>query len=278
MKKISYQTIIEQVSDLVVKTNHVIQQEVKKKIKESLSIENIPLSKKYLGIILENIDLAEKQKVPVCQDTGLAVFFVRQGSDVIVDTGCYNNIEDVINAGLRKGSSKGYLRSSIVEPISRENTADNTPGTIHLLAGQKGEFEITLLVKGFGSENTSALKMLSPTAGKKVVERFVVNVVKKAGSLPCPPIFVGVGIGGSFEKSAILSKIALCNMGKDSPYRLWESEILRKINALNIGAGGFGGKTTALDVRIETFPTHIAGLPVAVNISCWAHRCGTINL
>jgi len=278
MKKISYQTIIEQVSDLVVKTNHVIQQEVKKKIKESLSIENIPLSKKYLGIILENIDLAEKQKVPVCQDTGLAVFFVRQGSDVIVDTGCYNNIEDVINAGLRIGSSKGYLRSSIVEPISRENTKDNTPATIHLLAGQKGEFEITLLVKGFGSENTSALKMLSPTAGKKVVERFVVNVVKKAGSLPCPPIFVGVGIGGSFEKSAILSKIALCNMGKDSPYRLWESEILRKINALNIGAGGFGGKTTALDVRIETFPTHIAGLPVAVNISCWAHRCGTINL
>ncbi len=278
MKKISYQTIIEQVSDLVVKTNHVIQQEVKKKIKESLSIENIPLSKKYLGIILENIDLAEKQKVPVCQDTGLAVFFVRQGSDVIVDTGCYNNIEDVINAGLRIGSSKGYLRSSIVEPISRENTKDNTPATIHLLAGQKGEFEITLLVKGFGSENTSALKMLSPTAGKKVVERFVVNVVKKAGSLPCPPIFVGVGIGGSFEKSAILSKLALCNMGKDSPYRLWESEILRKINALNIGAGGFGGKTTALDVRIETFPTHIAGLPVAVNISCWAHRCGTINL
>ncbi len=278
MKKISYQTIIEQVSDLVVKTNHVIQQEVKKKIKESLSIENIPLSKKYLGIILENIDLAEKQKVPVCQDTGLAVFFVRQGSDVIVDTGCYNNIEDVINAGLRRGSSKGYLRSSIVEPISRENTKDNTPGTIHLLAGQKGEFEITLLVKGFGSENASALKMLSPTAGKKVVERFVVNVVKKAGSLPCPPIFVGVGIGGSFEKSAILSKLALCNMGKDSPYRLWEFEILRKINALNIGAGGFGGKTTALDVRIETFPTHIAGLPVAVNISCWAHRCGTINL
>ncbi|HNS31893.1 MAG TPA: fumarate hydratase [bacterium] len=278
MKKISCSKIIETVSLLVSETSRVLPEEVKELLKKSFFHEDNALSRKYLGIILENIEIAEKEKVPVCQDTGLAVFFVRQGAGVIVDTGEFPSLEDVINEGLRIGSRKGYLRNSVVDPVDRSNTKDNGPGIIHFLEGRKEEFEISLIAKGFGSENTSALRMMSPTAGKEGVECFIVDTVRNAGSLPCPPIFVGVGIGGSFEKAALLSKSALCNMGRDSRYRDWERQVLEKINGLGIGAGGFGGRTTALDLRIETFPTHIAGLPVAVNISCWAHRHGSVRL
>ncbi len=277
MKRVSYKVIIEEVSKLVIKTAYYLPEKVKWYIRESYRLET-GLSKKYLGIILENLAIAEKEKLPLCQDTGLAVFFVQHGRDVLVDTGRYNSIEEIINAGLKKGSKEGYLRSSIVSPVERENTNSNTPGVVHILPGNKNEFRISLLAKGFGAENTSGIAMLNPSSGREGIERFIIDTVKRAGSLPCPPIFVGVGIGGSFEKAAIMSKIALCKIGKGSENRKWEKDILKKLNSLKIGPGGFGGKTTALDVHIETFSTHIAGLPVAVNISCWAHRFGTVSL
>ena len=278
MRRIFYAEIIEKVSQLVVKTSYQIPQEVKEEIKKAFLSESNSLGKKYLEVILKNLDISEREKVPICQDTGLAVFFVKQGSEVIIDTGDYKNLEEVINEGLKIGSKTGYLRNSIVESLDRTNTNNNSPGVVHIIPGEKEEFEISLISKGFGSENVAALEMLNPMLGKEGIEDFIIKTVEKAGSKPCPPIFVGVGIGGSFEKAAVLSKYALCRIGINSEYRSWEVEILQKINNLNIGAGGFGGKTTALDVKVETFPTHIAGLPVAVNISCWAHRFGTIKL
>jgi fumarate hydratase subunit alpha len=277
MKKISYKRIIEGVSRIVVDTAYYLPEEVKRYIRKSYRIET-GLSKKYLGIILENLTISEKEKIPICQDTGLSVFFVEQGCDVIIDTGKYKNLEEIINEGLREGSKKGFLRNSVTSPIERKNTGTNTPGVVHILPGKKNEFKISLLAKGFGAENTSKIAMLNPSAGIEGIEGFIINAVEQAGSLPCPPVFVGVGIGGSFEKAAIMSKMALCKIGKRSENSKWEKEILKKLNSLKIGPGGFGGRTTALDVHIETFPTHIAGLPVAVNISCWAHRFGTITL
>lgn len=277
MKKVSFSTIIDKVSELVVRTSRVIPGEVSRAIRDRLGEERSPMARKYLEIILENIRIAETGGLPVCQDTGLSVFFVRYGSDVTVDTGSYPDLCGVINEGLARGSRRGYLRNSVVDPIDRKNTGNNAPGIIHVIPGGRDEFEIMLLAKGFGSENTSSLRMLSPTAGREGIESFILETVSGAGSRPCPPVFVGVGIGGSFEKAAILSKMALCRMGEVSEHRQWESEILKKINGMNIGAGGFGGDATALDLRIETFPTHIAGLPVAVNISCWAHRFGSVK-
>ncbi len=263
---------------MVVDTAYYLPKGVQRYIRKSYRIET-GLSKKYLGIILENLKVSEKEKLPICQDTGLSVFFVEQGCDVIIDTGKYKNLEEIINEGLKRGSKKGFLRNSVVSPLERKNTGTNTPGVVHILSGKKGMFKISLLTKGFGAENTSRLAMLNPSAGKVGIEEFILKTIKEAGSLPCPPVFVGVGIGGTFEKAAILSKMALCKIGEKSVNRNWEKLILKKINSqLKIGPGGFGGRTTALDVRIETFPTHIAGLPVAVNISCWAHRFGTITL
>jgi len=278
MRKISYKKIIDGVEELVIRVSRNIPDEVKEYIRKTYLSEYEGLGKKYLKIILENLDIAKKEKLPLCQDTGLAVFFVEIGSDIIIDTGRYANLEDIINEGLKRGSRKGYLRNSVVSAIERKNTETNSPGVVHIIPAGKGIFKIGLIAKGFGSENTSRIAMLKPGDGKEGIERFILETVKAAGSLPCPPVFVGVGIGGSFEKAAVLSKLALCHIGERSRYRRWEKEILRKINTLNIGPAGLGGKTTALDIRIETFPTHIAGLPVAVNISCWAHRYGTITL
>lgn len=278
MKSLSFSTIIDKVADLVIQTSRVIPGDVVDCIKAGFSAERNYLGRKYLSAVLENIDIAAKEKMPVCQDTGLAVFFIKQGNNVLVDAGGYKNIEEIINEGLKKGSRRGFLRNSVVDPLDRLNTNNNAPAVVHFLPGEKDDFEINLLLKGFGSENTSALKMLKPTEGKKGIEKFVIQTVKKAGSLPCPPVFIGLGIGGSFEKAAILSKFALCGIGTESRYREWETEMLEKINGLNIGAGGFGGRITALDIRVETFPTHIAGLPAAVNISCWAHRFGSVKL
>jgi len=278
MKKISSEKIIGEVAKLVERTAYRVPAEVKTALMKSYRAEQAGNGKKYLGLILENLKAAEKERLPLCQDTGLAVFFVEQGCDVIINAGGYRTIDDIINEGLQRGSENGYLRRSIVSPVERKNTGTNAPGVVHILPGEKGKFKISLLAKGFGSENKSRLAMLSPTEGKEGIEEFIVETVRQAGSMPCPPIFVGVGIGGSFEKAALLSKIALCRMGEKSLYRKWEKTLVKKLNSLRIGPAGFGGKTTALDVRIETYPTHIAGLPVAVNISCWAHRFGTITL
>jgi len=277
MKKISYDRIIEKVSGMVMETAYSLPEEVSEHIRRAYAREK-GLGKKYLGIILENLKTAEKERLPICQDTGLAVFFVEMGAGVVIDTGRYADIEEIINEGLKQGSRRGFLRKSVVSPVKRKNTGTNAPGVVHIVPGRKNELRIRLIAKGFGSENTSRLAMLNPSAGRKGIEEFVMDTVRQAGSLPCPPVFVGVGIGGSFEKAAILSKMALCRMGEKSGNTVWEKDLLKKLNSLEIGPAGFGGRTTALGVRIETFPTHIAGLPVAVNISCWAHRSGIITL
>lgn len=278
MKKISYRKIINGVAELVVRVSYKIPQDVKKYIKRAYITEKEGLGKKYLDIILKNLEIAEREKIPICQDTGLAVFFVELGSDVVIDTGKYKTLEDIINEGLKRGSKAGYLRNSVVSPVERKNTGTNSPGVVHIIPAEKGIFRIGLIAKGFGSENTSKIAMLNPGGGKEAIEKFVIDTVKHAGSLPCPPVFIGIGIGGSFEKAAVLSKLALCRIGEKSEYRNWEKELREKINRLGIGPAGLGGKNTVLDIRIETAPTHIAGLPVSINISCWAHRYGKIEI
>jgi len=278
MRSISYEQLIKTVSELIVDINYRISDKIRRYIEMAFEKEKNKLGKNYLKIILENLKIAEKEKIPICQDTGLPIVFIEKGEEVVVETGKYKTIEEIINSGIEEGSKKGYLRNSVVSPIERKNTGINSPGVVHIVPGKKDKFKITVIAKGFGSENMCKLKMLKPSEGVKGIEDFVIESVKSANGFPCPPVFVGIGIGGSFEKSAILSKLALCNIGKKSKYRKLEEKILKKINSLGIGPGGLGGKITALDVRIETYPTHIAGLPVAVSISCWAHRIKSVEL
>ena len=281
MKKVSFNKIIEKVSKLAIEINYKLPENVKNAIITASKKEKEHYSKKYLNIILKNLEIAEKGKIPICQDTGMTIAFVEIGNDVQINFGKYKTIEEIINKGIEKGYQKGFLRKSVVTALDRVNTGTNTPGVIHIIPSEKETFKITLMAKGFGSENTCALKMLNPSEGKQGIEQFIIDTVKTAGAKPCPPIFLGIGIGGSFEKSAILSKMALCDIGKQktlSTTKKWEKSILEKLNKLGIGPGGFGGKITAFDVKIKTFPTHIAGLPVAVSISCWAHRVGVITL
>ncbi|MFN4226895.1 MAG: fumarate hydratase [Candidatus Ratteibacteria bacterium] len=279
MRKIYSDEIIEKISETIIKINYELPKEIKNYIKTACKNETDKYSKKYLEIILENIEIAEKKRMPICQDTGLPVVFVEMGMDIKIEKGKYKSLEEIINEGIKRGSKKGYLRKSIVSVIERENTGTNTPCVIHFFLNDSDKLKFTIIAKGFGSENKSRIKMLNPSDGKKGIENFIIETVKKAGSFPCPPLFIGVGIGGSFEKAAILSKYALCKIGKeDSKYRDWEKEIIFKINKLRIGPSGFGGDITALDLKIETYPTHIAGLPVAVNLCCWAHRIGSFEI
>jgi len=275
MKNISYKKIIKEVSKLIKSINYGIDKKVEKYIRQAYRIEKNPLSKKYLETILENIKISEKEKIPLCQDTGFPVVFVEMGCDIYIEKGHFSSLTEIINSGIEKGSREGYLRNSVVNPVERNYQKYNTPGVIHFFEGEKGKMKITVMSKGFGSENTGKMKMLKVAEGKDGIEKFIIETVKEAGASPCPPVFVGVGIGGTFEMAPLLSKIALLKIGKEGPYKSWEKKLKEKINKLNIGAGGFGGKTTVLDIRIETHPTHIAGLPVAVNISCWAHRTGS---
>lgn len=278
MRRIYSSQIKENVCEKVIEISYKLPEKVKEYIEFAYENEKEKYSKKYLKIILENIEIAEREKIPICQDTGLFIVFVEIGHDVKIELEKYKSLEEVINSGIEEGSKKGYLRNSVVSALERINTGKNTPGVFHYFLKEGEEFKITLIAKGFGSENTSRIKMLNPTEGKEGIENFIIETVKNAGSLPCPPVFVGVGIGGSFEKAAILSKYALTKIEEDSELREWEKEIVKKINELNIGSGGFGGKITCLDLKILTYPTHIAGLPVAVNICCWAHRMGVIEL
>lgn len=233
-----------------------------------------------LDKIIINSDIASKENMPMCQDTGMAVIFVELGQDIHIVGG---GLKEAINEGVRQGYSEGYLRKSVVkDPLTRVNTGDNTPAVIHIDVVDGDELKITIAPKGFGSENMSRIKMLKPSDGVEGVKEFVLETVKIAGPNPCPPIIVGVGIGGTFEKAAELSKKALLRSieerNKDTYYSDLEDELISKINKLGIGPQGFGGKTTALGVNIETYPTHIAGLPVAVNISCHATRHAEIIL
>ena len=274
MREIHTDTIINVVKELCIKANMVLPCDLNKIIDNSISSEKSELGKQIMGDISANITCAKEIGVPICQDTGMAVIFMNIGQDVHI---AGQNLEDAVNEGVRQGYEQGLLRKSIVrDPLRRVNTNDNTPCVLHLRIVEGENIDITVAPKGFGSENMSAMKMFTPSATEDDIINFVVNQIETAGSNPCPPIVVGVGIGGDFEKCAYLAKAALCRKvskrNDDAFYADMEAKILEKINALGIGPQGFGGSTTALAVNIETYPTHIAGLPVAVNVGCHVTR------
>lgn len=273
-RQIHTDKVTELVERLCMEANFDLSQDIVECMKKRRAVEKSTLGKDILGTILENAKIATTDRAPMCQDTGLTVVFVEIGQDVHVVGGV---LEDAINQGVRQGYEKGYLRKSVVKnPLDRENTGDNTPAVIHYNVVEGDGFKITISPKGFGSENMSRLKMLMPSEGVEGVKQFVIDTVSKAGSNPCPPIIVGIGIGGTMERCAELSKRALLvpldEKNPDPQLAELESELLESINALGIGPAGFGGNTTALGVNIKTYATHIAGLPVAVNIGCHANR------
>ena len=273
MREISAQAMTEAVSRLCISANRNLPEDLKTCIRSCAAGEDWPMAKEILERITENFEIAAETKVPICQDTGMACVFLKIGQEVHI-TG---NLEEAVNDGVRRGYREGYLRKSVVaDPLNRVNTGDNTPAVIHYEIVPGDKLEITVAPKGFGSENMSAIKMLKPSDGVEGVLDFVVQTVREAGPNPCPPIVVGVGIGGTFEKAAYLAKKALLrpvDSSNEIPYYAnLEQELLDRINALGIGPQGFGGATTALGVNIETYPTHIAGLPVAVNIGCHVTR------
>ena len=273
MREISAERITEVIKKLCIEANCRLPEDVKSCIENSLKAETFETAKGILNKIVENYIIAENELKPICQDTGAACVFVNVGQEVHIN----GNLTEAINEGVRQGYRDGFLRKSIVsDPLERINTKDNTPAMIYYDITDGDKIEITLAPKGFGSENMSRIKMLKPSDGVQGVIDFVVESVELAGSNPCPPIVVGVGIGGTFDKCAFLAKKALLrNANSVNPlpyYAELEEILLTKINALGIGPQGFGGKTTALAVNIETMPTHIAGLPVAVNINCHVTR------
>jgi len=274
MREIDVRIIENKVAELCIEANHFLGNDVKSCIKRMTSEEEWHVAGNILKSIEENISIAEEGVFPLCQDTGLACVFLEIGQDVHLAGGL---LEDAVNEGVRRGYTDGYLRKSVVaDPLRRVNTGDNTPAHIHidLVAGDK--VKITVAPKGFGSENMSRIAMLPPSAGEDGVKDFVVETVEKAGANPCPPVVVGIGIGGTFDKAALMAKKALLipadKENEDPYYADMEKELLERINALGIGPQGFGGKTTALAVNIIAAPTHIAGLPVAVNINCHVSR------
>lgn len=273
MREIDSSLISEVVARLCIDANYHLPPDMKKQIISSSNEESWETASIILDQIIENFNIADENLQPICQDTGLACVFLSIGQDVHIK----GNLEDAVNEGVRKGYSQGYLRKSVVsDPLKRVNTGDNTPAMIYYDICPGDKLKITVAPKGFGSENMSQIKMLKPSDGIDGVKDFVIKVVEDAGPNPCPPIVVGVGIGGTFDKAAYLAKKALMEpvdqRNSEDFYAELEEELLEKINALGIGPQGFGGKTTALAVNIEKFPTHIAGLPVAVNINCHVTR------
>ena len=274
IREISTEIITDNVKEMCIEANHFLSPDMDKKLKDAAETEKSELGRKILNQLQENLQIAGEEMIPICQDTGMAVFFVEVGQDVHF-TG--QPIEDAINEGVRRGYKEGYLRKSVVsDPIIRENTKDNTPAVIHYYIVSGDKVKITFAPKGFGSENMSRVFMLKPADGIEGVKNAILTAVKDAGPNACPPMVVGVGVGGTFEKCAILAKKALTRpAGEHSDIEYvadMENELLEKINKLGIGPGGLGGSTTALAVNINTYPTHIAGLPVAVNICCHVNR------
>ena len=273
MRTISAQSITDTVAQLCIKANTQLPQDVQAALEKAREEEPWPLAKNTLDLLWSNLGAAKEKDLPICQDTGMACVFVELGTDVHID----GSFEAAIHEGVRRGYTDGYLRKSIVaDPLRRGNTGDNTPAaiTVHLVDGEG--CRITVAPKGFGSENMSRIQMLRPSDGVEGVKKFVLDAVEQAGANPCPPIVVGVGVGGTFDKAALLAKKALLREtgthNENEMYAALEDELLEKINALGIGPQGFGGRTTALAVHIESMPTHIAGLPVAVNINCHVAR------
>ena len=272
MRHISTSEITSKVKELCIRAACELGSDVVLALEGFRGKEESPLGKEVLDQIIENAQIALKEDAPMCQDTGIAVFFVEIGRNATID----GSLEDAINEGVRQGYAEGYLRKSVCHPLTRKNTGDNTPAIIHTNIVDGDKVKITIAPKGAGSENMSRLAMLKPSQGLPAIKDFVINTVKDAGGNPCPPIIVGIGIGGNFEKSAILAKEALLrNVGTPNSEReldVLEKELLEKINNLGIGPMGFGGRTTALAVHIKTAPCHIASLPVAVNVQCHAAR------
>ncbi len=274
LKTIHVSKITNAVARLCVEANKILPESVVNGICNACSYEQNILGKQILNELMLNIDAANELDIPICQDTGLAVVFLEIGQDVHLVGG---NLQDAVNEGVRKGYCDGLLRKSIVsDPLNRVNTNDNTPAVIHVKIVDGNSVKLMVAPKGFGSENMSKIVMLTPSAGRQGVIDAVLDIVKAAGSNPCPPMIIGVGIGGDFEQVALLSKMALCrdiDIRNENPfYAELETELLDKVNKLNIGPQGFGGNTTALGLNIEYAPTHIAGLPVAVNIGCHVTR------
>lgn len=279
MRSIDSKVIEDTVARLCIEANLRLPPDVINAIERAEKAEPWDGAKRILSLLGDNVRIASEKTLPVCQDTGMACVFVELGQDVHIE----GDFEQAVNNGVRRGYGEGYLRKSVVcDPLRRVNTGDNTPALVTVKLTRGDKMRITIMPKGFGSENMSALKMLKPADGVEGVRNFVLDTVEKAGANPCPPIIVGVGIGGSFDKAACLAKHALLRPvnepNPDEYYAALERELLDKINALGIGPQGFGGKTTALAVLIEAMPTHVAGLPVAVNISCHATRRASASL
>ena len=273
MREINAKDITAQVKRLCMEANSYLPEDIKEKINASEQAEPWALAKNILGIIRENYLIAEDAYVPVCQDTGVACVFMEIGQDVHI----VGNLEEAVNEGVRQGYTEGCLRKSVVrDPLDRVNTTDNTPAMIYYDIVPGDGFKLTVAPKGFGSENMSAIRMFKPSAGIEGIKDFILETVETAGPNPCPPMVVGVGIGGTFDKAALLAKKALMrpvdSENEDPYYADLEKEMLEKINQLGIGPQGFGGKTTAIGLNIETMPTHIAGMPCAINISCHVTR------
>lgn len=274
IREVNSKLIEEMIAELCIKANKHLTCDILERVQSAYENETDPLAKSILSDMMKNADAAEEMDIPVCQDTGMAVVFAEIGQDVHITGDLF---EAAVNKGVKKGYEVGLLRKSVVgDPLERVNTGDNTPAIIHVKIVEGDRIRLTVAPKGFGSENMSGIRMLKPSDGRDGVINAVLDIVKTAGSNPCPPMVVGVGIGGDFEYAALLAKKALCrstDLSNSNPfYEKLEKELLDRINLLEIGPQGFGGKTTALAVNIETAPTHIAGLPVAVNIGCHVTR------
>lgn len=274
MREINTDVIIDVVERLCISANEHLPEDVKCAIKNCRACEDGTIAQGILDDIIKNFEIADSENVPICQDTGMACVFLEIGQDVHI---VGDNLADAINEGVRRGYAKGYLRKSVVkDPVLRGNTGDNTPAMIYTEIVPGENIKITVGPKGFGSENMSAIRMFKPSAGIQGIKDFIIETVENAGPNPCPPMVVGVGIGGTFDKAALLAKKALMRpLGTHHPetyYADLETEMLEKINQLGIGPQGFGGKTTAIGLNIETMPTHIAGMPCAININCHVTR------
>lgn len=274
MRTLHTDVIIENIKEMCIEANLHLSKDMQEAIQDAKKNETGVLGKQILGQLCENMEIASKEQIPICQDTGMAIFFVKVGQDLHIEG---MNLTDAINEGVRQGYTEGYLRKSVVsDPLIRENTKDNTPAIVHydIIPGE--QLEILIAPKGFGSENMSRVFMLKPADGVEGVKNAVIQAVMDAGPNACPPLVVGVGVGGDFEKAAIMAKKALTrNVNESSSLshiKEMEEELLERINQSGIGPGGLGGKTTAIAVNIETYPTHIAGLPVAVNMCCHVNR------
>ena len=274
MRTLNVEEISKNIKEMCIEANHFLSKDMDIAMKNAVSTEKSPLGKKILSQLQDNLKIAGKDMIPICQDTGMAVVFLEIGQDVHLTGG---DLAEAIDEGVRRGYDKGYLRKSVVkDPVRRGNTGDNTPAMLYTEIVPGDKIKVTVGPKGFGSENMSMIRMFKPSAGLQGIKDFILEVVETAGPNPCPPMVVGVGIGGTFDKCALLAKKALMrplNTENPDPYYAdLEKEMLEKINKLGIGPQGFGGKTTAIGLNIETMPTHIAGMPCAVNINCHVTR------